>query len=199
MGGQVQYDLPTVKPAQSSTAWYSRAHCPAPSGLQRVRFQGEYYSAVRESSTLIVAHYQVAVPPELVDEVEQQWAPEAHPIFQLVDPVIGEKIDLVFTELGSPEVTSQSFWPVYLQVLHGMLVNQQLHPEQQAHCAAANQSAERFAAEPIILLPGLRDLREGDTVVGAASGSGAPAGGIQEEPLGFFSDEEYDEDEAGFF
>jgi hypothetical protein len=55
----------------------------------------------------------VAVPQELFDTAEQQFAPTDHPVFQLVPPVVKTVLDTLYHELGSPRVTYNLLWDVY--------------------------------------------------------------------------------------
>lgn len=60
---------------------------------------------------------QVLVSDELFDEMEQRWAPPDHPVFDITPPPFNVKALELYTALGSPSVTSDSFWDVYRNLL----------------------------------------------------------------------------------
>ncbi|KAJ7347697.1 hypothetical protein DFH08DRAFT_808478 [Mycena albidolilacea] len=96
----------------------------------------------------------VIVPPELFDEMEQQWAPADDPVFELAPPVFSGKIQDIYESLGRPKVTSRSFWDVYSAVLnHIIQVDEDL----------TIGHDEGFSAI-MELVPG-QDLRENDNVL----------------------------------
>ncbi|KAJ7836779.1 hypothetical protein B0H14DRAFT_3460501 [Mycena olivaceomarginata] len=82
--------------------------------------------------------FQVIIPPELFDEMQDQWAPLNDPVFEL-----------------TPPVTSSSFWDVYCTILEWIVqVDKDL--------TTGHDTA--FLA-PMELLPGQKELRQGDDVV----------------------------------
>jgi hypothetical protein len=109
---------------------------------------------------------QVVVPPELFDEVEQEYAPADHPVFELVPPAFNERAEALYDFIGRPVVQSDTFWDVYRHLL------QQFHVEQHAlHVApilmAHNDIIQALALEKeMALLPNLKELRNGADVVG---------------------------------
>ncbi|OSC97966.1 hypothetical protein PYCCODRAFT_1418679 [Trametes coccinea BRFM310] len=142
----------------------------------------------------------VPVPPELLDDVERQWAPPSHPVFESAPPYIAAKIIEAFNAVGSPVASSETFWPIYLQLLQYMLAPEHQNAEDIARlqaCLEENRSRS-LTAEPICLIPGLRDLREGDNVVAAATGRDSDEEEVLD-VLGLFTDEEDDGDDPGFF
>jgi hypothetical protein len=60
---------------------------------------------------------QVLVPPELFDEMEQQWAPPDDPVFQMAPPTFEAQAQLLYSHIGRPPVSSQTFWAVYSALL----------------------------------------------------------------------------------
>ncbi|KAI0080939.1 hypothetical protein K474DRAFT_1588842, partial [Panus rudis PR-1116 ss-1] len=55
----------------------------------------------------------VAVPPEVFDEAERQWAPKDHPVFDLVPPDFAPFVREVYTRIGEPAIAYKTFWTVY--------------------------------------------------------------------------------------
>jgi hypothetical protein len=60
---------------------------------------------------------QVPVPDNVFDQAEQIWAPPDHAVFELVPPVVNEKIQFIYDQLDRPEVNIETFWPVYRHML----------------------------------------------------------------------------------
>ncbi|KAJ7357893.1 hypothetical protein DFH08DRAFT_911633 [Mycena albidolilacea] len=99
--------------------------------------------------------YKVIIPPELFDEMQDQWAPLNDPVFELTSPVFTRKICEIYESLGRPEVTSSSFWDVYCTILEWIVqVDEDL--------TTGHDTA--FLA-PMELLPGQKELHQGDDVV----------------------------------
>ncbi|KAJ7827354.1 hypothetical protein B0H14DRAFT_2595352 [Mycena olivaceomarginata] len=95
----------------------------------------------------------VIVPPELFDEMEQQWAPPDDPVFELAPPVFTGKIQDIYESLGRPEVTSRSFWDVYSALLnHIIQIDEDL-----------TIGHDQGFSAPMELVPG-QDLRENNNV-----------------------------------
>ncbi|KAJ7844680.1 hypothetical protein B0H13DRAFT_2411186, partial [Mycena leptocephala] len=121
--------------------------------------------------------FKVIVPPPLFDEMQEQWAPLNNPVFELTPPVFTSKICEIYESLGRPEVTSSSFWDVYCNILERIVqVDEDLTT---GHDAA-------FLA-PMELLPGQKELRQGDDVVAGYYG------GLAKHP----QSEEDNDDEEG--
>ena len=49
----------------------------------------------------------------MIDAAERRWAPPADPVFNLLQPQCEKHVNSVYVQLGSPEVTFDSFWDVY--------------------------------------------------------------------------------------
>ncbi|KAI0054450.1 hypothetical protein BV25DRAFT_1779534, partial [Artomyces pyxidatus] len=52
--------------------------------------------------------FKVIVPEDIFNSIKEEFAPQGHPVFQLVPPVFEAKITRVYTELESPTVTSNT-------------------------------------------------------------------------------------------
>ncbi|KAJ3014139.1 hypothetical protein NUW54_g1383 [Trametes sanguinea] len=88
-----------------------------------------------------VSDFKIPVPPELLEDVERQWAPSAHPMFKCAPGYIECKMVEAFTTLGSPVVSSETFWPIYLQVVQYMLAPEYNNTEDIARLQAVSCSA----------------------------------------------------------
>ncbi|KZT50460.1 hypothetical protein CALCODRAFT_504712 [Calocera cornea HHB12733] len=66
-------------------------------------------------------NFKVLVTEEDIQYVEELYAPPDHPVFQLVPPAFGTAIERHYRDLGAPEVTLDSFWDVYHELLHAFL------------------------------------------------------------------------------
>ncbi|KAH9842488.1 uncharacterized protein C8Q71DRAFT_853036 [Rhodofomes roseus] len=64
-----------------------------------------------------VVDFKIPVPADLVDEVEELWAPPDHPVFECVPPYIAGKLEEAIEALGRPAISMETFWAIYLQVL----------------------------------------------------------------------------------
>ncbi|KAI0366367.1 hypothetical protein BV20DRAFT_1124273 [Pilatotrama ljubarskyi] len=168
-----------------------------------------------------VRDFKIPVPSALLDAVAEEWAPANHPIFQCVPPDIEGRLVEALEALGRPVVTSDTFWVVYLQVLGRVLTPAGEHDgsansvQLQLQASALSSAEQALVAEPIVLVPGLRELREGAPVVGeggeqasavldaanmhATTGDGAAGKVTWNEVFGLFTDEEDDGEDPGFF
>ncbi|KAG6818632.1 hypothetical protein H0H93_003299 [Arthromyces matolae] len=107
-------------------------------------------------------NFMVLVSPELFDEIEQEWAPPNDPVFQLVPTAFNTRASMLYSALGQPNVSSDTFWDVYKALLAAF--REQPHD---AQIESALLEANRGEEDEVPLLPGLRDLRPGDSVIGS--------------------------------
>ncbi|KAJ7899222.1 hypothetical protein B0H14DRAFT_2331815 [Mycena olivaceomarginata] len=63
-------------------------------------------------------NYKVVVPPELFDEMEATWATPSDPVFKLVPDAFDRQVSAFYAKLGSPEVSLDSFWMIYVSLLN---------------------------------------------------------------------------------
>lgn len=61
--------------------------------------------------------FKIHVPSELFDEMEVRFAPPDHPVFELVPPPFHEYVSSIYTAIGQPEVTIDTFWNVFRDLL----------------------------------------------------------------------------------
>jgi hypothetical protein len=52
-----------------------------------------------------------------LDEVEAQYAPQDHPVFQLVPSAFHDRADHLYSTIGRPEIKIDNFWDIYLDLL----------------------------------------------------------------------------------
>ncbi|KAF8056048.1 hypothetical protein FPV67DRAFT_1566782 [Lyophyllum atratum] len=90
---------------------------------------------------------KVVISPELFDE--------------LVPPTFGEQASALYVSIGSPAVSSLTFWAVYSDLLEAFLAL----PHDPAF-AAALLMADQGEEHDVPVMAGLRELRHGDNVVG---------------------------------
>jgi hypothetical protein len=116
------------------------------------------------------------VSPSLLDDIEEIYAPPDHPVFKLVPDAFQAHAERYYEQMGDPVITSDTFWQIYQELLqkfkdHGIIDNDiiLILENHHAHCTAIHEE------EPVPILPGLRNLRNGDNVVGAAAVVAAPA------------------------
>ncbi|KAJ7899171.1 hypothetical protein B0H14DRAFT_2241077, partial [Mycena olivaceomarginata] len=109
------------------------------------------------------------VGQDAIDTVRRIYAPRDHEVFQLVPPDFGMIISQMYNEIGQPPVTRQSCWDIYRQLLHRFHTLDDIYhiPEDfDAKWGYALTMARDDYAKEIELLPNLRPLRNGDSVIG---------------------------------
>ncbi|KIL56954.1 hypothetical protein M378DRAFT_16621 [Amanita muscaria Koide BX008] len=62
-------------------------------------------------------NFQLIVPPEMFNELQQEWAPLDDAVFQLTPPGFHAQADAHYTSLGCPAVSRGTFWSVYSALL----------------------------------------------------------------------------------
>ncbi|KAI1781732.1 hypothetical protein LXA43DRAFT_1036355 [Ganoderma leucocontextum] len=131
--------------------------------------QGIPYIISRHPEKYNVHDFKIEVPMHVIDNVEAEWAPPDHPIFQLVPLLFRERIDGHLQDLGNPAISADSFWIVYLSVLGRFVSPDDGHILDRTIQTAISQhviSERQAISEPIAIIPGLRQLRQGDRLVG---------------------------------
>lgn len=93
--------------------------------------------------------------------MEQEWAPPDDPVFRLVPLTFGEQAAALWVTIGEPEISSLNFWDVYLDLLEAFRALP-TDPQLSEAVLMANEGEDNDM--PIV--PGLRELRYGDNVVG---------------------------------
>ncbi|EMD40134.1 hypothetical protein CERSUDRAFT_63618 [Gelatoporia subvermispora B] len=116
------------------------------------------------------------VDPEIFDEAERKWAPPDAPCFQCVPPEFDDHAHQLYDELGRPQISSDSFWDVYTDLLEMF----RLQPEIPDY-SSAPQSQAYSEEDNIELLPGMQALRLGKRAVG--NNRWCYAGGLENPPL----------------
>ncbi|KAF8164948.1 hypothetical protein B0H34DRAFT_779969 [Crassisporium funariophilum] len=106
-------------------------------------------------------NFMVVISPELFDEVEKEWAPPDDPVFQLVPPNFGEQALALYASIGSPLVSSLTFWAVYSDLLDAFLAL----PHDPGF-AAALLMADQGEEHDVPIMAGLWELQHSDNVVG---------------------------------
>ena len=96
----------------------------------------------------------------LLDELQQRWAPPAHEVFKLVPNEFVDHVQLLYLNLGEPQVSFDSFWNIYyhlIQLLHDQLQDLAFQDVLDWHSGASSQHDQ----EEIPLIPRLQDLHLG--------------------------------------
>ncbi|KAF8060902.1 hypothetical protein FPV67DRAFT_1673735 [Lyophyllum atratum] len=100
---------------------------------------------------------KVVISPKPFDK--REWAPPDNPVFQLVPPTFGEQASALYASIGSPLVSSLTFWAVYPDLLEAFLAL----PRDPAFAAALLMGE----AHDVPVMAGLWELRHGDGVDGS--------------------------------
>lgn len=96
-----------------------------------------------------------------MDEFEAQWAPPNDPVFLLTPTPFDDQAQILYANLGSPPVSSNTFWEVYTNVLGAFrLVNSNVELDN-----VLSQPID-LAIDDVPLLEGLQDLPNGQDDVG---------------------------------
>jgi hypothetical protein len=101
------------------------------------------------------------ISTELFDEMQQEWAPNDNPVFQLTPTSFHNQANNHYGSLGRPAVSRGTFWDIYKALLACFQqdpVNATLEEEFNLANLGADQGMD--------LLPGFRQLRLGDEVIG---------------------------------
>lgn len=97
--------------------------------------------------------------PELLDELEAQFAPANHEVFQLTPPEFDRWASTYYTQMGKPLVTHDTFWDVYRGLLAHFMqvpdVEQDLHIPLSLH----GETERRINEEELPLMIGQQPLR----------------------------------------
>ena len=109
------------------------------------------------------------MPPSVIDDAEALYAPPDHPVFKLVPPAFDKKANLLYSTLGHPPVSFDTFWTVYRALLaefQGSVDDPDI-----AEALTSHETATRTIHEDDFMpvLPNQKPLRNGDKVVGEIS------------------------------
>lgn len=113
--------------------------------------------------------------PKAIDHVRTLYAPPSDPTFELVPATFASMAQEFYVALGSPPVTSDNVWDVYLGIrtqfyqLEG--IPDKFQQEWDSNLTMARlESDARDANEAIELLPDLRELAGGKDYMGGVNG-----------------------------
>lgn len=109
----------------------------------------------------------------LFDEVEALYAPRDHPVFELVPQTFHERVDNLYSAIGQPEITQETFWNVYLELLNQLQNGQD---EELTNIISSHQELESTQPdEDMPLLPEMEPFRLGQPL---NVGNGVYIGGL---------------------
>lgn len=100
--------------------------------------------------------FKIHVPPALFDEMEAHFAPPDHPVFELVPLPFHEHVSNIYTTIGQPEVTIETFWNVFRELLERL----REEPNEQFTEVITNYDIAP-QLDPMPLLPNLEAFRLG--------------------------------------
>nr|VWP02435.1 N/A [Ganoderma boninense] len=131
--------------------------------------QGIPYIIAQNPEKYNIHDFKIEVPMTIIDEVEMEWAPPDHLIFELVPELFQERIQTFLQDLGNPVLNADTFWIVYVSVLGRFVSPNDGHVIDPTIINAVQQnmvSEQGIISEPLAIIPGLRQLRQGDRLVG---------------------------------
>lgn len=100
------------------------------------------------------------MPEELLQEMENEWAPPDHEVFQLVPPEFDYHAQNLYATIGSPVVDHKSIILVFRRLRDAFLPFEVEHPLAR-YAASLDQEYDR-EQHGVAIIPGLRDMRPGD-------------------------------------
>lgn len=99
----------------------------------------------------------------MLDELQNEWAPLTDPVFQLTPTAFHAPASFHYESMGGPAISSGTFWDIYSALLGRF----RARPEPERHSFDnAFRLANLAAGEVMELMQGVRELRNGDRVVG---------------------------------
>lgn len=102
------------------------------------------------------------VLPEMFDKLQQEWAQPNDAIFHLTPTIFHAQVNAHYTSLGHPAISPGNFWDIYIKLVdcfHASLSDPTLI---RCDFELANLGAD----DEMEIMPGLRELRNLDDVVG---------------------------------
>jgi hypothetical protein len=93
----------------------------------------------------------------LLDEVKALYAPQDHPVFELVSQIFYERVDDLYSVIGRPEITKETFWDIYLELLKKL---QNGRDEELANILSSHQQSVQ-PDQGMPLLPNVEPFRLG--------------------------------------
>ncbi|KAG6808192.1 hypothetical protein H0H92_005087, partial [Tricholoma furcatifolium] len=106
-------------------------------------------------------NFMVIVTPDLFDELEAQYAPPDDPVFLLAPQAFQEQAFALYNAMGSPGVSSVTFWDIYTQLLTAFRSADDTQALREA-LLTLNEGEEYETP----LIAGLHDLRHGMNIAG---------------------------------
>lgn len=136
----------------------------------------------------------------MVNQLEQEYAPPSHEVFQLTPSAFHQAATAVYNELGQPEVTYDSFWTVYQRLLAGIeaVAAGKLMVVMDAHAQTVQRmNSDDNEINQMDLLPDQRPQGLGDAAVGFHQVI-QDSRSVRESDIVYaaFSDDEPEEDEV---
>ncbi|KAF9524133.1 hypothetical protein CPB83DRAFT_898178 [Crepidotus variabilis] len=105
--------------------------------------------------------FMVCVPALLFDELEAKYAPQDHEVFQLTPPAFDSQASIYYDSIGTPPVSSATFWSVYQSLLDCFRAPGAISDDVTAILEDVENRCTRLSKESIDLLPNNIALRPG--------------------------------------
>jgi hypothetical protein len=113
---------------------------------------------------------EIPVTPGLIADLENMYAPPDHPVFELVPPAFESQAKIFYASMGDPIITRDNFWATYQRLLQSFRDQPVANQDLQAVLAGHDEHCRSIAEEdPGVILPGLKELRDGADAVGPAA------------------------------
>ncbi|KAJ7196251.1 hypothetical protein GGX14DRAFT_673470 [Mycena pura] len=117
-----------------------------------------------------ILDFKIPVNLEFVNTVRNLYAPPTHGVFQLVPPDFDTTISNLYTQFGSPPVSRDSCWDVYLMLLGALRRLDEIcntaAEEIDRRWGYTLRMAQDESSDGTELDPSLRPLRNGDDGIG---------------------------------
>ncbi|KAG6825196.1 hypothetical protein H0H92_004418 [Tricholoma furcatifolium] len=105
-----------------------------------------------------ILDFKIHVEKAAIDYVRSLYAPQDHPVFQLVPPTFAIYATQLYQAMGAPDISRDNVWEVYLVLLDGF---HELEDIPEAYHIDWYRVAITDEPEPLELVGGLRELANG--------------------------------------
>lgn len=102
------------------------------------------------------------VLPEMFDKLRQEWAQPNDAVFHLTPPIFHAQVNAHYTSLGRPAISPGNFWDIYIKLVDCFHAS----PSDPTLIRRDFELANLGADDEMEIMPGLRELRNLDDVVG---------------------------------
>ncbi|KAJ7077337.1 hypothetical protein C8R44DRAFT_836761 [Mycena epipterygia] len=146
---QVQLDLWVLHRNQNKP--HKDRHKVTPHGIpELLRTKPDFYGIIG---------FKIPVSMEILNELEAQFAPPDHEVFQLTPPEFDHWANTYYSQMGKPVVMHDTFWDIYRELLAYFTQVPDIEGDLQIPLSSHNETMRRIDEEEMALLPDQQPLR----------------------------------------